>query len=181
MSTRASAARYASALFDVAIKESNPEQAEKELDAFAALVRSHAELQKALLNPAVPAANKRAAVQQLVERLQPSAPVRKLLVLLAERDRLELLPDLVAVYRERVMEHLRVIDAEVTTAVPLGAEDAARLQQRLAASTGRTVTMTTKVDPSIIGGVVTRIGSTVYDGSVATQLAAMRQRLSEQR
>ena len=181
MSTRASAARYAHALFDVAIKESNPEQAEKELTAFADVVGQHAELQKVLLNPAIPAANKRAAVQQIVEVMQPSSPVRKLLVLLAERDRLELLPDLVAVYRERVMEHLKVIDAEVTTAAPLAPEETARLQQRLATSTGRTVTMTTKVDPDIIGGVVTRIGSVVYDGSVATQLAALRQRLSEQR
>ena len=181
MSTRASAARYARALFDVATKESHPEQAEQELTAFADVVRSHAELQKVLLNPAVPAANKRSAVEQIVDRLQPVAPVRKLLLLLAERDRLELLPDVVAVYHELVMAHLKVIDAEVTTAAPLGAEEAARLQQRLAASTGRTVTMTTKVDPSIIGGLVTRIGSTVNDGSVASQLAALRQRLSEQR
>jgi F-type H+-transporting ATPase subunit delta len=181
MSTRASAARYASALFDVAINESNPEQALKELDAFASVVASHAELQKALLNPAVPAANKRAVVQQLVDRLRPSTPVHKLLLLLAERDRLELLPDLLGVYRERVMDHLKILDAEVTTAGPLQPEEAARLQQRLTASTGRTVTMKTRVDPSIIGGIITRIGSTVYDGSVSSQLAALRQRLGEQR
>ena len=181
MSTRASAARYASALFDVAIKESNPEQADKELTAFGDVVREHPELQKVLVNPAIPAANKRAVVDQIVQRLQPSASVRKLLLLLAGRDRLELLPDLVAVYHARVMEHLKVLNAEVTTAAPLTNEEAGRLQQRLVASTGRTVTMTTKVDPAIIGGVVTRIGSTVYDGSVATQLASLRQRLSEQR
>jgi F-type H+-transporting ATPase subunit delta len=181
MSTRASAARYASALFDVATKESSPEQAERELTAFADLVRSHADLQKVLLSPAIPAANKRTAVHHILERMQPSMAVGKLLVLLAERDRLELLPDLVTVFHERVMEHLKVIDAEVTTAAPLSAAESDRLQQRLAASTGRTVTLSTKVDPGIIGGVVTRIGSTVYDGSVATQLASLRQRLSEQR
>ena len=119
MSTRPSAARYASALFDVALKESNPEQAERELTAFADLVRSHADLQKVLLNPAIPAANKRTVVHQILERMQPSMVVGKLLVLLAERDRLELLPDLVTVFHERVMEHLKVIDAEVTTAAPL--------------------------------------------------------------
>ena len=58
-------------------------------------------------------------------------------------------------------------------------ERARQLQQRLANTTGRTVTMTTKVDPAIIGGVVTRIGGTVYDGSVATQLAKVRDRLSQ--
>jgi F-type H+-transporting ATPase subunit delta len=181
MSTRASAARYARALFDIAIKESNPEQAEAELSAFAGLLQSHPDLQKVLLNPAVPAANKRALVEQLLDRLRPSSPVRKLLLLLAERDRFELFADMLDVYRERLMEHLQVIKAEITTATPLAGDQAARLQQRLAAATGRTVTMTTKVDPAIIGGVVTRIGSTVYDGSVATQLAAMRQRLTEQR
>ena len=181
MSTRASAARYARALFDIAIKESNPEQAEKELDAFAGLLQSHADLQKVLTNPAIPAANKRAVVEQLMDRLQPSSPVRKLLLLLADRDRLELFPDMLDIYRERLMEHMKVIKAEVTTAVPISGDRVAQMQQRLASATGRTVTMTMKVDPDIIGGVVTRIGGTVYDGSVATQLAAMRQRLLEQR
>ena len=181
MSTRASAARYARALFDIAITESNPEQAARELDEFAALLQSHPDLQKVLLNPAIPAANKRAVMQQLLDRMQPSSPVRKLLLLLADRDRLELFADMRDVYGERLREHLKVIQAEITTAAPLPQEQAAQLQQRLAAATGRTVTMTTKVDPQIIGGVVTRIGSTVYDGSVATQLSAMRQRLMGQR
>ena len=181
MSTRASAARYAKALFDVAITESTPEQAEKELTAFSDLVRAHADLRLALGSPAVPAARKRAVVAQLLERQSPSSPVRKLLLLLAERDRLDLLPDMVTVYHERVMEHLKVVQAEVTTAAPLPADDAAQLQQRLARMIGRTVTLTTKVDPALIGGMVTRIGSTVYDGSVATQLAALRQRLTDSR
>lgn len=181
MSTRASAARYASALFDVAIKESNPEQAGTDLTAFAELLRTHAELQKVLVNPAVPAQKKRDLVQQLLDRGRLASPVGKLMLLLAERDRFELLPDVVDVYRTRLMEHMNVINAEITTAAPLSPDETARLQQRLAASTGRTVTVTTTVNPEIIGGVVTRIGSTVYDGSVATQLAAMRQRLTEQR
>jgi len=69
----------------------------------------------------------------------------------------------------------------VTTAAPLPAEQAAQLQQRLGTMIGRTVTLTTKVDPALIGGMVARIGSTVYDGSVATQLASLRQRLTQSR
>jgi F-type H+-transporting ATPase subunit delta len=72
-----------------------------------------------------------------------------------------------------------VVRAEVTTAAPLTADRAAQLQQQLADITGRTVDMTTSVNPSIIGGVVTRIGGTVYDGSIATQLAKLRQTLAE--
>src|SRR6185295_18250252 len=104
MSMRASAARYARALLDVAIKESDPERAGQELAAFVDLVRRHPELERVLANPVVPAANKRAVVQQVVERLQMSTPAAKLLALLATRGRLPLLPDLLDVYRERLME-----------------------------------------------------------------------------
>ena len=179
MSMRASAARYARALLDVAITESDPERAEQELAAFVDLVRTNPELQRTLANPVVPAAEKRAIVQQILDRLKPTTPVGKLIVLLATRGRLVLLPDLLDVYRERLMEHRNVLQAEVTTAAPLSPERAAQLQQRLANATGRSVTMTTKVDASIIGGVVTRIGSTVYDGSVATRLAKVRNRLEQ--
>jgi F-type H+-transporting ATPase subunit delta len=181
MSMRASAARYAKALFDVASTESTPEQAEHELTAFADLVRSHAELQRTLIHPAVPAAAKQAVVGQLLERLRPSAPVRKLLMLLTGRGRLELLPDLVQVFHERVMEHQNLVSAEVTTAAPLTPDLVEQLQQRLATATGRRVDVTMKVDPALIGGMVTRIGGTVYDGSVATQLATLRQRLTQSR
>ena len=181
MSMRTSAARYARALLDVAIKESDPERAGQDLAGFVELVERHPDLQRALGNPVVSAAKKRDVVQQILERQQPSAPVGKLLLLLAVRGRLELLPDVLAVYRERLREHRQILEAEVTTAVPLSAERIADLQQRLAAMTGRTVTMTTKVDQALIGGVVTRIGSTVYDGSVATQLARVRDRLVERR
>ena len=179
MSMRASAARYARALLDVTIKESDPVAAEKDLTAFVDLVQRHPDLQRTLANPVVSAGAKRAVVQQLLNRTQPSAPVGKLLLLLASRGRIELVPDVLDVYRERLMDHRQVLQAEVTTAAPLAPERISELQQRLAKITGRTVTMTTKVDQAIIGGIVTRIGSTVYDGSVATQLAKVREHLSE--
>ena len=179
MSMRSSAARYARALLDVAIKESDPERAEQELAAFVDLVRQHPDLERAFANPVVSAADKRAVAQQILERLKPTTPVGKLVLLLASRGRLALLPDLLDVYRERLMEYRNVLSAEITTAVPLSPERAAQLQKRLAVATGRVVTVATKVDASIIGGVVTRIGSTVYDGSVATQLAKMRVRLEQ--
>jgi F-type H+-transporting ATPase subunit delta len=179
MSMRASAARYARALLDITITESDPVVAEKDLAAFTDLVQRNPDLQRTLANPVVSANAKRAVVQQLLERSQPIAPVGKLLLLLASRGRLELVPDILDVYRERLMEHQQVIQAEVTTAAPLAPERVSELQQRLAKITGRAVNMTTKVDQAIIGGIVTRIGSTVYDGSVATQLAKVRDRLSE--
>ena len=77
------------------------------------------------------------------------------------------------------MEHQQVVRAEVTTAVPLARRAAPRsCSSGSPTATGRTVTMTTKVDPALIGGVVARIGSTVYDGSVADAARAMRERLT---
>lgn len=181
MISRASAARYARALFDVAMKEANPEQIERELSTSVEMLRSHKELQKVLTTPGVPAVVKRRLLQALTERSGFSSPLSKLLLLLADRDRLGLLPDLLDSFRERLMEEQQVVHAEVTTAGELPSDGAAKLQQRLSDVTRRRVTLTTRVDPSIIGGVVTRIGSTVYDGSVATQLARLKERLSERR
>lgn len=181
MSTRASAARYARALLEVVIKEGNPEQVEQELTAIAELFGRNPELQKALTNPAVPKTAKRGIVEHLVSRTKPSPPLGKLMLMLADRNRLALVPDLAAVYRERLMEHRQIVRAEVTTAVPLPADRLAQFQQRLAAATGRRVTMTTRVDPALIAGAVARVGSIVYDGSVANQLARIRERLAQQR
>ena len=181
MTTRASAARYARALFDVALQESAPEQAERDLAAFAQLLQQHPDLRAVLMNPAVPGPSKAAVVRELTTRAGFSAPVSKLVVMLAERDRLTLFPDLLEVYRERLMDHQQVVRAEVTTAVPLAPERAAQIEQRIAQATGRRVTLAMRVDPSIIAGIVTRIGSVVYDASVARQLDAMKQRLDANR
>ena len=99
--------------------------------------------------------------------------------MLADRDRLVLVPDLLAAYRERLLDHQNIVRAEVTTSVPLDAQRTSAIQRGLANLTGRTVKLATKVDPSIIGGVVARIGSTVYDASVTRQLEKMRERLVE--
>jgi len=178
VTNRTAATRYARALLDVAIKErANLEQIQDELSQFADLFTHHPTLQKVLLNPAVPVPRKRAAVVELTARAAVSPILSKLLVLLAGRDRLVLLPDLLAAYRERLLDHQHVVRADVTTASPLAADRAQAIQNGLARVTGRTVMLSTHVDPSIIGGVVARVGSTVYDGSVTRQLEKLRAEL----
>ncbi len=180
MTNRTSANRYARALLDVAVKEqSDLQQIEGELAAFAELFKKYPTLEKVLLNPAVPVPRKRAAVTALTDRAGTVPIVTKLLVVLADRDRLVLVPDLLALYRERLLDYQNVVRAEVTTATPLGADRAKAIEASLARVTGRTVTLATEVDPTIIGGVVARIGSTIYDGSVTRQLQKMKARLIE--
>lgn len=180
MNTRASADRYARALLDVVAKEGNPEQVQQELAAFAALF-SNPELTGVLKSPAVPSASKRGIVETLIARMTPSAPLGKLLLMLADRNRLAVVPQMAKRYDERLMELRHVVRVEVTTAMPLTAGRAADFEQRLSKATGRRVLMTTTVDPDLIGGAVARIGTMVYDGSVANQLARMRERLEQQR
>ena len=181
MTSGAAASRYARALFDVLMKERGDlEKAETDLAAFAGLLSQHPVLATTLRNPAIPVSKKKAVVQGIIDRAGSVSPVvAKMLVLLAERDRLMLLPGLLRTYRDRLMDHQQVIRGEVTTAMPIDADRLRALEQGFAAATGRRVVLESKVDPSIIGGVVTRLGSTVYDGSVTTQLQKMKQNLLE--
>lgn len=178
MTSRTAAARYARAILDVALKEkADLARVETELREFAALVDQQPALSKVLLSPAVPAARKRGIVSALTARTRPEDIVAKLLALLAERDRLRLLPEIVAAYGERFLDHQKIVRAEVVTATPLPPERAGRIERSLGQATGRTVMLSVRVDPSIIGGIIAKVGSTVYDGSIVRQLARMRERL----
>jgi F-type H+-transporting ATPase subunit delta len=180
VTNRTAATRYARALLEVGVQEkADLQQIERELASFVDLLKQYPTLEKVLLNPAVPVPRKRAAVADLTTRIGTQPIVTKLLILLAERDRFVLLPNLLDAYRERLLDHQKVVRAVVTTATALTTDRAQAIQRSLADVTGRTVTLDAKVDPSIIGGVVARIGSTVYDGSVTRQLEKMKQRLVE--
>jgi F-type H+-transporting ATPase subunit delta len=179
VTARAAAARYARALFDVVRKRGDLAKADAELTALADLIRDHAELARVAANPAVPAARKRAMVEALAGRLGPSTEVRNLALLLAERDRLALLPAVATAFHSRVLDHQGIVRAELTTAAPIDEAQRAALEASLGGATGRTVRLTTKVDPDIIGGTVTRVGSVVYDASVARQLERLKSTLLE--
>jgi F-type H+-transporting ATPase subunit delta len=180
VTNRTAAIRYARALLDVGLKErTDPQAIESELAAFVDLFKAHPALDKVMLNPAVPVPRKRSAVAEIVKIAGLSSVTGKLLVLLAERDRLGILPELLEAYRERLLDHQKVVRAELTTAVPLLPERADHIRQTLAEATGRTVTLKTAVDPALIGGLIARVGGTVYDASVTTQLQKMKDRLQE--
>src|SRR5512134_2761558 len=115
MTSRAAAARYARALFEVARAEGiDLERVQRELSEFAELVHGNQALQRALTNPAVPVPRKRAVVEDLLSRAgNLLSPIAKLLLLLADRDRLVLLSELADAYRNRLMDHQHVVRAEV--------------------------------------------------------------------
>jgi F-type H+-transporting ATPase subunit delta len=179
MTNSTAATRYARALLDVAVKEkADVDQIERELASVVDLFAKYPALERVFLNPVVPVPRKRAAMDVLTARAGMLPILAKLLGLLAERDRLVLVPGLLAAYRDRLLDHRNIVRAEVTTTTPLSPEHAKSIEASLARLTGRTVALSTKVDPTLIGGVVTRIGSTVYDASVAHHLERMREKLA---
>ncbi len=179
MTSRAAASRYARALFDVMLQERGElEWAGRDLSSFAGLVSENPALERVLSNPAIPAARKRAVVEALLAGAGGmTRPVSKLLVLLAEHDRLRLVEEIAEAYQQRLMDHMKIVRAEVVTAVPMTPDRMRALEQSLARATGRQVQLSARVDPSIIGGAITRIGSTVFDGSITTQLERLKDQL----
>jgi len=181
MTSRALARRYAGALFDVARRGGTLDGAGRDLAGMRDLLAAHAPLRQAFQSPGVPPARKRALMAAILDAAGPvSADVRRLLLLLAERDRVSLLADLAEAYDERAMAARRVLSAEVVTAMPLGDGRREAVARALSQASGCDVTVHARVDPSIIGGIIARVGSVVYDASVTRQLEKMRQRLLQE-
>jgi F-type H+-transporting ATPase subunit delta len=166
-------------LLDVAIQESDPSLVGQELASVARAMAESAELRRALTSPGIPQQVRINVVTALVSKMEVQPPVAKLMKMLADRGRLDLVPTMSEVYGERLLAHRNIVRATVTSATSLTAEQIAQLEANLSGMTGKQVQVETAVDSSMIGGMVTRIGSTVYDGSVRTQLAKMRQQLVE--
>jgi F-type H+-transporting ATPase subunit delta len=179
MHDRGDAARYARELFDVSWRHGQAETVATELETIADAAREYAPQVRPLLHPLVPKARKLETIRRFCQALGVSKPTAVLLEALAQHYRLDLLGEISRSFRERLNDKKGVVRASVTTAVPLATDQASALGRRLAELTGRQVTLKTRVDPSIIGGVVAEVDSTVYDGSVTRQLARMRQKLVE--
>jgi F-type H+-transporting ATPase subunit delta len=180
MSASSTARRYAAALFDVVRKYGSEERAGRELSDIARLFSSHAELNRLLGSPAIPAVH-----QAQHRREDPGCRRRRRLPGRAADDGhaggtgwLAQLPEMAAAFSERLLDVQRVVRANVTTAVPLTDASRAALTGALAKATGKTVTITEKVDPAIVGGLVARVGSVVYDASVTRQLERIREKLT---
>jgi F-type H+-transporting ATPase subunit delta len=181
MSLRTSANRYAKALFDVALEEkADLAKVDQDLAAVVAMMETSPDLAQASNRGTVTDAQRQSMMEAVSKAMSLSTPVTKVLVLLANSGKLDLIPDLAAAFRERLLAHQNIVRAEVTSAAPLSAAQTDALAASLSKVTGKKVELSVSVDPELLGGVVAKIGSTVYDGSVRTQLAHMRQELVKQ-
>jgi F-type H+-transporting ATPase subunit delta len=177
MASRASARRYARALFDVVSKSGDVDAALAEVKAIGVAISGHADLRRALTSPGVPVSAKQSVVRELVALQPVSKVIARLLELIVENDDVDEIEEIVEQFEQRVLELHQVVRADITSAVPLSAEKVQAIEASLATAAGARVVITTRVDPEILGGVVAKVGSRVYDGSIARHLARIRTRL----
>ncbi len=149
----------------------------EQLAALAELIDGHNGLKLLIVNPAIPASEKAAVLGRISETIGLDAVTRRFVDLLAEKQRLDHISLIAKVYGELVDEHLGVVTAQITTSVPLNPGQVAELETSLRQACGGEVRLSRHTDPELLGGVVTRIGDTVYDGSVKGYLERMRERL----
>ena len=179
MSDRADALRYARELFEVTWRHGQAPAVADELETLVVATRDYQDQVRPLFHPLVPKASKLATIRAFTTKAGVSKPTAVLLEALVQFHALHLLSAIATGFRERLNKKQGVVRATVTTATALPAAKASALAVRLSELTAQQVTLQTQVDPAIIGGVVTQIDSTVYDGSVTRQLARMRQKLVE--
>jgi F-type H+-transporting ATPase subunit delta len=174
----ASERRYASAAFTVASEAGDYDAWLGALNEAARVLRIPS-ARTVFLSPAVPAEQKAAALERILPNVP--LPVRNFLRILVDRDRLDEVPGISDALRDLINERRGIITADVTTAFPLDGEMERLVAQRIAAYLGRDperVTIRSHVDPSIIGGVVARVGDQVIDDSVRGRLERLRRSLA---
>jgi F-type H+-transporting ATPase subunit delta len=169
------ALRFAEAAFAVA-RDTN------ELDAWlaaleqASVVFDNPAAALFLSSPVEPAEKKQAVLAELLPGIPPT--VTNFFAILAHRDRLDLIPQIVPAFRRLLNEYRNVVVADVTTAVPLDERQKAQIAARLGRRLGKTVALETHVDLTILGGVVAQVGDDVIDGSVRGRLERLRRALT---
>jgi F-type H+-transporting ATPase subunit delta len=172
------AARYARAFADVAAQQKLETAAvERQLIDFLGTWNGSAELRELFVNPAVPNAQKVAVLDKMNVKLGLQKEVRNLLAVMINNDRIGEVDEVVAAWRTEMQERQGIRSVEIVTARELSKEDSAKLTAGISKLAGARIDASFKLDTSILGGTVVRIGSTVYDGSVRGRLERLKDAL----
>lgn len=170
---------YASALFDIANSSNSIPQVEAGLNAIASLAADSEDFSRFLRSPVINADQKAAAIHAILEKAKADKTVANFVSVVARNGRLFALPAIISAFRERASEARGEVTADVTSAGPLTAEQVATLADTLKAKIGKSVTLNQHVDPSLIGGLVVKVGSQMIDSSLKTKLTAMKIAMKE--
>jgi F-type H+-transporting ATPase subunit delta len=172
------ARRYATALADVVTARGEAQEVKEELAAWSEMMQSNEQLLEVFRNPTIPYEQKRKVLSTLIARARVRPTTANFLQVLLQNQRLAELSEVNKRFAQILDERSGVVSAEVTTARPVAQSSQAALHEKLAAMTGKSVRLSFTTDEELIGGIVTRIGSTIYDGSVRNQLQQVRERMT---
>ena len=177
MSVETISRRYATALADAVMNSGETDKVKNELSVWAQLMTDNADLQNAFRNPAITHANKEKVLEGLLAKTRPSRTTSNFLRILLRNGRLTELREINERFAIVLEERSGSVVAHVTSARELADAHRNELKVNLERLTGKQVKLNFGTDPSLIGGVITRIGSTVYDGSVKTQLENLKEEM----
>jgi F-type H+-transporting ATPase subunit delta len=178
LSVQTVARRYAVALADVVIVRGEARQVQEELSAWELMMQASEPLLEVFRNPTVPYEQKRKVLTALIARSRVRPTTANFLQVLLQNQRLGDLSEVNKRFAQVLDERSGVVSAEVTTARPVPETSQQALRAKLSAMTGKDVRLSFKTDEELIGGMVTRIGSTIYDGSVRNQLRLAKEKLA---
>lgn len=172
--------RYARALLDIGIANSNYALVQSQVRELADIYAASAPLRAVVANPSVGRDERSNVVEEIARRAGFHPMVRNFTLLLLDNDRFSHIGGIADELDEMVDVHAGNVRAHVTTALELKDSQIAMIKGAIAKLTGKNVLLETAVDPDLVGGVVTRVGSTLYDGSVRTQLESIRHSILEE-
>jgi F-type H+-transporting ATPase subunit delta len=177
MSMGSLARRYARALLELASEQKQVERVGKDLAELSAMWSGSPELRELFGNPQFGLQARKSVLSELLSRVSVSPIVRNTALYLADHNRVAALPDIARAFTTLAERAEDAVHAEVTSAAPLSEAYYAQLQKALEQATGKKVTIERKTDAALIAGVVTRVGDKVFDGSVRTRLAELKESL----
>lgn len=170
---------YASALFEIAAADGTVAAVEEGLVAIAGLIDESPDFTRFLRSPVINTDDKAAAIGSILARANVHPTVANVVKVVARNGRLFALPAIIKAYRARAAESRGEVSAEVTSAAPLSRDQVATLAASLKGKIGKDVTLEEHVDPSLIGGLVVKVGSQMIDSSLKTKLTAMKIAMKE--
>jgi len=170
--------QYANALADIALAQGAARPVTQQLGDFTAAYASSAELRNFLASPAVSKAEKRGVAEKIASRLGASKIVRNFLFVAIDHQRTQLLPEIFESFLEVVRERQGFAEAEISSPLSLNEDQKKEMTQALEKLTGKKIEVKFSIDAKLLGGVLVRVGDTIYDGSLRNRLDDLRERLA---
>ena len=173
MASQSLAKRYAKALSDLSVEEDKLEKVVKNLGAFVLLLEESQELKGVLLNPVFSLEERKLVLKNILDQLKADDVTEKFLQVLLENKRFDHVQLVEKIFRRLVDRHLNRIQIEVSSAHPIEKKISKQLEETFETLTNREATVQFQVEPKLIGGMVLKVGSLVFDSSIANQLDSL--------